>query len=542
MATSQKPSDRHGRLTRRDALAGGLALGASAAGGRVLGEGSRLPVAAAAAMQPRAGGTFICAQEVDPISLDPHTDSNFSALQAFEHIYESLTQYDDKMNIVPCLAQSWAIQNGGKTWVFHLRPNVKFHNGQPLTADDVKYTIDRVTNPKTASPWFSWFDQVAEVQVVDPLTVAVNMKSPYPGLLGSFAGMRASGIMPKGYAEQANLKVQAVGTGPFKLVEYVPQDHITYAKNPDYWDKPLPYFDGMVFKILTDQNTRIAALRAGQVHFAWLDAQGAQALQGAQGITTLHRTVATVTLHYINVYQKPLNDARVRKAMRMAVDTSEVIQKAAFGQAVPSGPVPTGYGDWYLAPRVLPYQKPDVDGAKKLLAEAGYPNGAGLSVQLKCSPLYPNLVATTLVVQDSLKRIGIDAQVVQEEWGTFVADTTLAIRSGGKEGGQIFCSGNSFRPDPDGYVFPYFDSIGTLNYGGYKNPKLDALMQEARTNFNHDERRSLYVQIQQILLDESPNWWWYVAYNIEATSTKVQGYAQSFTGRRFLMKHAWLGS
>ena len=255
-------------MSRRDLLAQGLALGGGIAGAGMLGGAVSLPGAAAAAAQPRPGGTFVCAQEVDPISLDPHTDSNFSALQAFEHIYESLVQYDEKMGIIPCLAQSWEIQNGGKTWVFHLRPNVKFHNGQPMTADDVQYTINRVLDPKTASPWFSWFDQVQDVRVLDPLTVQVNMKSPYPGLLGSFAGMRASGVMPKGYAEKANLKVQAVGTGPFKLVEYVPQDHITYAKNTDYWDKPYPYFDGMVFKILTDQNTRIAALRAGQVQFA----------------------------------------------------------------------------------------------------------------------------------------------------------------------------------------------------------------------------------------------------------------------------------
>jgi len=202
--------------------------------------------------------------------------------------------------------------------------------------------------------------------------------------------------------------------------------------------------------------------------------------------------------------------------------------------------VPTGYGDWYLDPKVLPYNKPDVEGAKKLLAEAGYPNGTGLSIQLKCSPLYPQYVATTLVVQDSLKKIGVDAQVVQEEWGAFVADHNTELRSGGKEGGQIFCSGNTFRPDPDGYIFPYFHSTGTLNDGGYRNPKLDGLMLQARSIFNHDQRRSLYVEIQQTLLAESPNWYWYVAYNFEAMSTKVQGFTQSFTQRRMAFKKTWL--
>jgi peptide/nickel transport system substrate-binding protein len=319
----------------------------------------------------------------------------------------------------------------------------------------------------------------------------------------------------------------------------VPQDHITYVRNADYWDKPLPYLDGMTFKILTEDNARLAALRAGQVQYAAITAQGEAQLKGVQGITVLKGPSAWVALHYINVYRKPLNDWRVRKAMRMAVDTNEVIQKAVFGAGVPSGPVPTGYGDWYLDPKTLPYQKPDIDGAKKLLAEAGYPNG-GFKVEIKCSPQYPEFVATTLIVQDSLKKLGIDVQVVQMEWGAFVKDNGTAIKSGGKEGGEIFASANTFRPDPDGYIYPYFHSAGTLNEGGYKNTKLDPLMQQARSIFNHDQRKSLYREVQRTLLDESPNWWWYAKLNIEAMSGKLQGYVQSFTGRRIFLKKAWL--
>ena len=153
-----------------------------------------------------------------------------------------------------------------------------------MTADDVKYSIDRVLDPKTASPWISWLKAIKEIKVVDPLTVQMNLDAPYP-LLGSFAGIRASGIIPKGLAEQENLKIKGIGTGPFKLVEYVPQDRIVYARNPDYWDKSLPYLDGMVFKVLTEENARIAALRAGQIQYAFLSGQGAAQLEGAPGIT-----------------------------------------------------------------------------------------------------------------------------------------------------------------------------------------------------------------------------------------------------------------
>jgi peptide/nickel transport system substrate-binding protein len=527
-----------GRMTRRQVLAGGLALGGGMAGYELV-RGTGLPEAFGAAATPKRGGMLVAAAEVDPVSLDPHTNSNFSSAQAFEHIYESLTGYNDKNQIIPMLAQKWEVQNGGKTYIFHLRPNVKFHNGQTMTADDVKYTVDRIVDPKTASPWRGWFDTIVETKVVDPLTVQINLNAAYPGLLGSFAGMRASGIIPKGLAERENLKIKAMGTGPFKLVEYVPQDHITYARHGDYWDKPLPYLDGMTFKILTEENARLAALRAGQIQYAYISAQGEAQLKGVPGITVLKGLVANVTLHYINVARKPLNDWRVRKAMRMAVDTNEVIQKAAFGAAVPSGPIPTGYGDWYVPANLLPYQKPDIAGAKKLLAEAGYPNG-GFRVTLLCSPQYPEYVATTLVVQDSLKKLGIDAQVQQMEWGAFVADHAKELQTHGQEGGEIFCSGNTFRPDPDGYIYPYFYSKGPINDGGYTNPKLDPLMVQARSIFNHDQRKSLYIEIQKTLLDESPNWWWHVKYNIDAISTRLQGFSQSFTGRRFLLKQAWL--
>ena len=185
-----------------------------------------------------------------------------SSVQAYDHMYESLTMYDEKTNIVPALAQSWEITNGGKTYTFKLRPNVKFHNGQTMTAEDVKYSIDRVIDPKTASPWRSWFNAVKEIKVVDPLTVQMNLDAPYP-LLGSFAGMRAAGIIPKGLAEKENLKIRGIGTGPFKLVEYVPQDKIVYARHTEYWDTRLPYLDEIDLKVLADDQSRVAGLRSG---------------------------------------------------------------------------------------------------------------------------------------------------------------------------------------------------------------------------------------------------------------------------------------
>jgi peptide/nickel transport system substrate-binding protein len=250
---SRNRSRSQGGFSRRAFLAGGMALGGGVAALDLL---SALPALGQSPGTPKRGGTLIAAQEVDPVSLDPHTNSNFSALQGYEQIYESLTGYDEKTNLVPALAERWEITNGGKTYTFHLRPNVKFHNGQTMTAEDVKYSVERILDPKTASPWRNWLDPIKDMKIVDAGTIQMHLDAPYPALLGSFAGMRASAIIPKGLAERENLKIKAVGTGPFKLVEYVPQDHITYARNPDYWDKPLPYLDGLVLKVLTEENAR----------------------------------------------------------------------------------------------------------------------------------------------------------------------------------------------------------------------------------------------------------------------------------------------
>lgn len=531
-------SNQGGTCGRRAFLAEGALFGVFGAGLAGFDWIGDLRSALASAKTPKQGGMLAAAQEVDPISLDPYTDANFSAVQAYEHVYESLTGYNENTNVVPALAQKWEITNGGKTYLFHLRPNVKFHNGQPMMAEDVKYSIEHVLDPKTASPFRNWLSSIKEIKILDPMTVQMNLEEPSPDLLDAFAALRASAIVPKGLAERENLKIKAIGTGPFKLVEYVPQDHITYTRNADYWDKPLPYLDGMTFKILTEEDARLAALRAGQVQYAALSAQGVAQLQKAPGITVMKAPYAWAVQHYINVSQKPLNDARVRRAMRMAVDTNEVIQKATYGAGVPTGPIPTGYDGWALDPKTLPYLKADVEGARKLLAEAGYPNG-GFKVEIKCSPQYPEFVADTLVIQQSLAKLNIDVQVTQMEWGAFTHALVQVFQGGNRDGGEIFSTATTFRP-PDAFIYPFFYSKGSFNAVGYRNSRLDPLIVEARSINNHDQRRSLYIEIQRMLLEDSPNWWWYAKFNVEALSSKLQGYSQSFTGRRIFLKKTWI--
>ena len=491
------------------------------------------PTVAPTAAPAARGGTLIAAQEVDPVQLDPATSSNFSALQAYEHVYESLTGYDEKTNIIPALAERWETPDE-TTYVFTLRKGVKFHNGQDLTGADVAYSLERAVDEKTGSPWRSLLQPIKSIEVKDPFTVRINLSSPYPGLLGAFAVLRNSGIMPKDWDKSNNTKLQAVGTGPFKLAEFVATDHVTYQKNPDYWDKGRPKLESMTFKVMLDQNARIAALRSGQIQYATLDAQGAEQLRGQQGIQILQSPSAWLATHPFNVSRKPFDDKRVRQALRMAVDTNEVIQKAVFGAGVPSGAIATGFGDWGFPESEMRFLKPDLQKAKQLLAEAGYERG--FETTITCSPQYPEFVATSLVCQEAWKKIGVDAKVEQVEWGTYV-------KRSGKAGGfeyDIGATAFTFRPDPDGYVYSYYKT-GAENNNGYSDPKMDELLEQARTTSDLAKRKALYLQIQKMVDEDVPWMFWYVKFNIEAVTDKVGGFKQSFTQRRIFFKDTTVG-
>jgi peptide/nickel transport system substrate-binding protein len=285
---------------------------------------------------------------------------------------------------------------------------------------------------------------------------------------------------------------------------------------------------------MIDQNARIAALRSGQIQYATIDAQGAEQLKGQQGLTVLSSPSAWLTTHPFNLSRKPFDDVRVRRALRMAVDTNEVIQKAVFGAGVASGAIANGFGDWGLPVAQLKYTKPDIEGAKKLLAEAGFPNG--FKTTITCSPQYPEFVATSLVCQEAWKKIGVDAQVEQIEWGAY---TKRSAKSGGFDY-DIGATAFTFRPDPDGYVYSYYKTGGDNNTG-YSNPKMDELLEQARSTVDQAKRKDLYTQIQLIVEEDVPGMFWYVKNNIEGVTDKVGGYKQSFTQRRIFLKDTSIG-
>jgi peptide/nickel transport system substrate-binding protein len=288
----------------------------------------------------------------------------------------------------------------------------------------------------------------------------------------------------------------------------------------------------MVMKIVTEEDARVAAIRAGQVDYAFLSQEGADRVKADRNVTVIDSPKAWLTVAQVNTSRPPFDDVRVRQALRLALDPQEIIQKAVSGAATASGPVPTGHTDWFIKPEELKYQKPDLEKAKALLAEAGQSN---LKFTLLTSPQYPEFVSTGLVMQDSFKKIGVNAEVQQLEWGTFVKQVNPPSFDY-----DVYVTARTFYPDPDQYLTPYFHSTGQSNpNASYKNPKVDELLETGRTTSDSARRLQIYTDLQKLLEDELPHFWFYSGVNIEAVRNNVKGYLPSFTGRRISLKQTY---
>jgi peptide/nickel transport system substrate-binding protein len=490
---------------------------------------------AAAAGQPKVGGVTTWAAESDPVSLNPITNSNFSSTQGFEHSYESLTGYDAKLNIVPALAERWETPND-TTYIFHLRRGVKWHDGTDFTAEDVKYTFDVVLDPKGPAVWRTNFDQVDQVEVMDKNTVKFTTKTPFPPLLGAFAILRSSAIVQKGAMERGKLDTQVIGTGPYKMTEYVPKSHVKLVKNADYWGKPVPNINEVTLKVLEDEDARVAALRSGSIDYAFLTAEGEQRLRNERNLQILKGPRIFLYVIFANVTRKPWGDVRVRQAINLATDRDEIIDKALSGAGTVAGPIASGFGNWSVPPEELKakWYKPDLAKARQLLKDAGVADGQKMDLLLNASnPFFP---AAAVVFKSQLQKVGIDVQIRQVEQGVF-------IRESGADGGFNYdYSLNAFTPrhDPDGFLWARYYSKNPASVG-YANDKVDDLLAKARITVDVAARKRMYDEAQRILLDEAPALWLAVDNNVEGIRPRLKGYAQSaFTRRDAGLKSAWL--
>jgi len=520
---------RHATAVNRREFMALAALGGAAA----LLQGATPPSGAG----PKAGGSTVWAHEIQVTSLNPITSPEGSTNAFCEQAYDGLTAFDSKLNILPALAESWETPNE-TTYVFRLRKNVKWHDGTEFTAEDVKYTFDTILDPKNAVFWRSNFDQVSAVDIVNKDTVKFTTKTPFPPLLGALAIRKNSAIVQKGAVTKPSTNTQMVGTGPFRQVEYVPGSHMKLARFKEYWGAPKPYIEELTFKLLLDEDARVAALRSGAVDYARLSVEGRQRLKDAQDLTWTNTPGMRIITLKFNMNRKPWDDVRIRQALNLAIDRQEIIEKALSGAGSPSGPLPPVFGQWSVPQEELnaKWYKPNPEKAKQLLREAGY--SPSKPADCMCAPWSPFDVAVATIVADQLARVGVNVKLRQVETGVFSKEENPPVINF-----DINIGGFSARHDPDGYLWQkLFTDAGKNPFAnGYKNEKLDGLLVRGRTTIDPAKRKGIYDEAQRIVLDEMPYAFLVVPYQIEAVRTRIQGFTPSpLESRAWGMLNAWI--
>jgi peptide/nickel transport system substrate-binding protein len=495
-----------GELSRRRILQAALVSGGlmsvpgllEACGG---GTSSGSSAAASPGGSPRQGGSLTWGLVSDPVTLAPFGIGNTSSAEVKNLVYESLVRWDRNLQVQPALAESWETPDS-RTYVFHLRKGVKFHSGREMTAEDVQYSLASQKSPPAPGNVNSFFPKVASVDVVDQYTVRLNMSQPDATVLGYLAWNVYSYICPKGLYESSDPRNKADGTGPFRVDEFVPNDHVTLSRNAAYWRSGFPHVDRVTMKVLADEQARVAALRSGAIDGATLTPDTVRSLQNDPNLTVLKG--ATAAFKEIEVAVKgtgkPWDNVKVRQAMAMAIDRQDIIDKVYGGDAQFSSKIPPSYGKWPIPGSDLKskYEKLDLEGARKLLADAGFASGFPLTLQAIAHP--DEYVKIAQVLQAQWKKLNINVTVQPLEIGTFAQ-----LNSTGQF--EMQCTGRGMRGDPSGY-FSDFDPAGSTYKawyaGGYKNQELFDLITQGLATTDTARRMQQYTRMQQIVLSEWP--------------------------------------
>jgi peptide/nickel transport system substrate-binding protein len=461
---------------------------------------------------PKSGGVLNAMHREDPPSLSIHEEATIATNWGMMPCYNNLVLFnplrgqESPTTIIGELAEKWAWRDGGKTLVFTLRQGVRWHDGQPFTSKDVKYTFDLVraapgVPPLRLNPRKVWYAQIDAIDTPDPYTAVFRLKRPQPSLLM----LLASGYSPvyPAHVPAAELRTRCVGTGPFKLKEYRPGELIELVRNPDYFIKGRPYLDGIRFIIIKERGTRIAALQAGRVDVT-MPQEGskiaAQQLKKAVPSMVIFETSQSINDNLLTNFKRaPFTDARVRRALSLAIDRRTYVQAVRQGGgAAGASMLPRPWGAWGLALEDLAGLPGTGDPAKQkaearqLLTEAGFAPGRPLRLVVSTRAIAIYVDMATFVI-DQLKQIGVEGTLEQVESAVWFAKLT---RGEYELGANL--TGVSVD-DPDSNFYENYVCGSPRNYSQYCNPEVDRMIDEQSQMADQVKRRRLVAEIQKRL-------------------------------------------
>ncbi len=476
-------------------------------------------------------GVLVVAQIAEPKSLDPHAVTAVNDFRILVNLYDGLVRYaDGTLQVEPALADSWTIDDDGRTYTFTLRDGVAFHDGTPLDAAAVKFNFERMldeSHPFHGTgpfPLAFFFDAVDAVEAPDRRTVVFRLKQPYAPFLSNLAyptGLIVSPAAVRAHGEDFGR--HPVGTGPFRFVEWEANARVVVEANPGYWDGA-PKLEAAVFAPIGDANTRVAEMMSGGIDvMVEVPPDNLSAFREDEAYTVHQQAGPHLWFLILNTREGPFADRRVRRAVNYAIDKQALVENVLQGTAeVAAGPVPPAFA-WAYNDQLQPYPH-DPERARRLLAEAGA-EGAELTFYVTeggSGMLSP--VAMGAAIQADLAEVGLRVRIETYEWNTFLGKVNPGL-------GQADMAEMAWMTnDPD--TLPYLTlrseaspENGGFNSGYYANPEVDALLEQARRAVDQDKRAELYRRMQRIVHEDAP--WAFVANwkQNAVTSERVRGFA-----------------
>lgn len=502
---------------------------------------------------PVRGGTLVAVVQPEPSVLTSAINVGQPVATVSNKIFDGLLRLGDGLKLEPELAQSWTVSPDGKSITFNLRRGVKWHNGQPFTSADVRYSIEsvwRVQHPRLRAA----LSNVRSVETPDPATVVLRLERPSPVILLALNRGEAQ-VLPRHLYEGTDLlrnpkNVRPVGTGPFRFKEWVRGERIVLERNPDYWDAGKPYLDGVVFRVIPDAATRAAALERGDVQYGNaspigpVDLQRFEKLPGLRVETRGYEYWGTSLMLEFNLRNPQLQDVRVRRAIAHAIDLPSLVRVVyrGFGKASVS-PIPSTLTQFHTAD--VDRYGIDLKSATRLLDEAGLkPNADGVRLKLRIDwlPFGETVLRTAEYIRQSLKRVGIELEIRNQDLARFYQrvyterDFDLSIVSMSSLG------------DPQIGVERLYWSQTILpgvpfsNGSGYSSPAMDGLIQAAHEESDPTRRAEYYKKFQRLAMSDLPAVPLLELRFSTVYSDRVRGLSLAPDGGVESFKNVWLGA
>ncbi|WP_425003526.1 ABC transporter substrate-binding protein [Mycolicibacterium sp. S3B2] len=457
-----------------------------------------------------AEGGVIAAIAGEPDQLDPHKTSAYFSFEVLENVFDTLVEPDENLQMRPALAESWEVSDDELTWTFRLRPGVTFHDGSPLTSEDVAFSYNRIIDEELTN--VDKFSAVTAVEAVDPQTVVIRVDRPVPNMLTNLGGFKGMAIVSRRNVESGEIATHPVGTGPFAFANQRSGDSITLVANPDYWDGA-PDISGVRFRFISEPSTALSALQAGEID--WTDSvppQRVQQLRNDESITLAVEPSNDYWYLALNEAREPWNDVRVRQAIAYAIDRDAIVQATSYGTAAKNQlAIPEG-NPWYV-----PYDRygeGGLDKARELLDEAGVSPG---NLDMLVTTDYPETVTAAQIVADNLAPLGITVNIRTVDFATWLDEQN-------KGNFDMLMMGWLGNIDPDDFYYAQHHTDGTSNAQKFSDPEVDRLLDAGRVETDRQARFDDYRRAATMIADQVSYIFLYNPSVIQAWNPALQGY------------------